>query len=338
MECSVFKLRFLPFFLLTTAISLSSRAEISPSPREPEPTYHTTHGLGPDKWASAWLLSQHLDPGSRIIIHPLHGDTFEPKKSASFDSEGATFHRTQHQSTFEVLVESFEVSDPKLVKLASVINDIEVNLWRPNRNPESIVVETAFRKLQRDYGEENITLDCYSQLFSNIYEWIDSDSQEQVIASQTNLIPDQQCTKNTKVAFNSSTRLVPEIKASELFDHIRSGKNVVFVDTRESNEFAEAHIPGAVNIPIRSLGNQLPKSLESADIIISYCVKDFRGFEMAKILRRRGLQQTAILNPYGIRGWIEAELPVAGTKALTEQQAKANLEQCINDKECIKNI
>ncbi|WP_444935403.1 chromate resistance protein ChrB domain-containing protein [Microbulbifer sp. JMSA004] len=332
------KLNLASCFLLSTAVLLSVSANSGPTATDPKPTYHTTHGLGPDKWASAWLLSQHLDPGSRIIIHPLHGDTFEPKKSASFDSEGATFHRTQHQSTFEVLVESFEVSDPKLVKLASVINDIEVNLWRPNRNPESIVVETAFRKLQRDYGEENITLDCYSQLFSNIYEWIDSDSQEQVIASQTNLIPDQQCTKNTKVAFNSSTRLVPEIKASELFDHIRSGKNVVFVDTRESNEFAEAHIPGAVNIPIRSLGNQLPKSLESADIIISYCVKDFRGFEMAKILRRRGLQQTAILNPYGIRGWIEAELPVAGTKALTEQQAKANLEQCINDKECIKNI
>ncbi|WP_444905900.1 chromate resistance protein ChrB domain-containing protein [Microbulbifer sp. SSSA008] len=332
------KLNLASCFLLSTAVLLSVSANSRPTATDPEPTYHTTHGLGPDKWASAWLLSQHLDPGSRIIIHPLHGDTFEPKKSASFDSEGATFHRTQHQSTFEVLVESFEVSDPKLVKLASVINDIEVNLWRPNRNPESIVVETAFRKLQRDYGEENITLDCYSQLFSNIYEWIDSDSQEQVIASQTNLIPDQQCTKNTKVAFNSPTRLVPEIKASELFDHIRSGKNVVFIDTRESNEFAEAHIPGAVNIPIRSLGKQLPKSLESADIIISYCVKDFRGFEMAKILRRRGLQQTAILNPYGIRGWIEAELPVAGTKALTEQQARANLEQCINNKECIKNI
>ncbi|WP_444944681.1 chromate resistance protein ChrB domain-containing protein [Microbulbifer sp. ZKSA006] len=324
------KFSLLSCILLTIAASLSANANSS-LPPEKSKLYHTTHGLGPDKWASAWLLSQHIDPGSRIIVHPLQGGTFVPGEPASFDSEGATFHRTQHQSTFEVLIASFNITDPKLIKLASVINDIEVNLWRPNKNQESLVVETAFRKLQRNYGEENITLDCYNQLFNNIYEWIDAKNKD----SQTNLIPDQQCTKNTKVTFNNDTKLVPEISASELFDHIRSGKRVVFVDTREKDEFAEAHIPGAVNIPIRSIGSQLPKSLENADIIISYCVKDFRGFEMAKILRKRGLQQTAILNPYGIRGWIEAQLPVAGSEALTEQEAKETLEQCINKKTCL---
>ena len=42
-----------------------------------------------------------------------------------------------------------------------------------------------------------------------------------------------------------------EISARELADLLSAGKALV-VDVREANEFADGHIPGAVNMPLSS--------------------------------------------------------------------------------------
>jgi len=53
-------------------------------------------------------------------------------------------------------------------------------------------------------------------------------------------------------------------------------------------------------------------------------VKDFRGYEVAKKLRKQGIN-AAIMNPYGIKGWIAAGLPVAG-RGLSESEALKQLQ------------
>jgi len=94
---------------------------------------------------------------------------------------------------------------------------------------------------------------------------------------------------------------------------IRDGKKVVFVDVREPEEHAEFHIPGAQSIPLRDVAATDPTLFADADLVVPYCLKDFRGFEGAKALRNRGVPNVGVMEGFGITSWQKAELPTAGS-------------------------
>lgn len=93
---------------------------------------------------------------------------------------------------------------------------------------------------------------------------------------------------------------------------IRDGKKVVFVDVREPQEFKEKHIPGALSIPVRDTGSVNVADMADADLVIPYCLKDFRGFEGAKTLHNLGVPNVGLFKGYGIKSWEKAKLPAAG--------------------------
>ena len=100
---------------------------------------------------------------------------------------------------------------------------------------------------------------------------------------------------------------------------------------REPDEYAENHIPGAVNLTISDTDKNTAQQFKNYDIVVAYCIKDFRGFEMARKLRDLGIKQSVILSPFGIRGWIANSLPVYAAGSVTEEQARNALEKCIAD-------
>jgi len=66
--------------------------------------------------------------------------------------------------------------------------------------------------------------------------------------------------------------------------------NRVFIDVREPNEYAKAHINGALNIPPAELINGTPKLKEipkDAEIIL-YCVSGSRSRVSMNLLRQMG--------------------------------------------------
>lgn len=85
---------------------------------------------------------------------------------------------------------------------------------------------------------------------------------------------------------------------------MRAGKNIIFLDAREPEEFAEFHLPNAINVPLRNVNQAIIKHLQNADYVIPYCRKDFRGFEVAKTLKQLGLDNVALLYPSGLNGWL----------------------------------
>jgi len=83
-----------------------------------------------------------------------------------------------------------------------------------------------------------------------------------------------------------SVNLHPEILATaDYLEKVKDGKNVVLIDNRERLNYLEQHIPGAVNIPYRTLGSEerilkprddLKRLLKNRNIpedaeIITYC-------------------------------------------------------------------
>jgi rhodanese-related sulfurtransferase len=135
----------------------------------------------------------------------------------------------------------------------------------------------------------------------------------------------------------ANANVVRKVPTDQVLAWIAEGKRVIFVDARESQEFDEEHLPGAINMSLRELESADPKQFGEADLIIAYCMKDFRGYEVAKALNRAGFPQSAILREYGLAGWKKQGLPTVVREARNEQEALRKLEGCARSRsECVK--
>jgi 3-mercaptopyruvate sulfurtransferase SseA len=63
---------------------------------------------------------------------------------------------------------------------------------------------------------------------------------------------------------------VPRIAASALKERLDAGESVLIVDARSSDEYAEAHIPGAISVPLSDLEARLDELPRDQDIVF-YC-------------------------------------------------------------------
>lgn len=94
-----------------------------------------------------------------------------------------------------------------------------------------------------------------------------------------------------------------------LVSMIQRGEPIVLLDVREPEEFAENHIPGALNIPQRELEarrEELPRDA----LVIPYCNMDFRGFVAVEQLRELGVVRVGLMQKRGIYGWRDQGLPI----------------------------
>ncbi len=289
-------------------------------------TYATWYGLGPDKWASVWLLESQVHPSPNVQILPLNTPF---NQQILFDVPQAKFQRNSTQTTYTQLLEHHKISDATLLRIQQILYDIEVNFWHDDRDPLSDIVESAFRELQVRGGRDSIAKECYVAFFNNIYKQI-ADNRKLSIDS---LVPDFPC--ESQPSKKLVTQSVSEYSLDYILNNIKQNKNVIFVDAREAEEYREGHIPGAVNLQIRKVNKTTTLSLRDADLVVAYCVKDFRGYELARALARQGLSNVAIANPFGIKGWIDSGLPIVKPSGLSELQAVTRLKACAeNSKFC----
>lgn len=121
---------------------------------------------------------------------------------------------------------------------------------------------------------------------------------------------------------------VPVVASEQVLAMIRAGKKVVFVDAREPAEFAEEHIPGAINVSLREVADLDPEVLGDPDLVIAYCLKDFRGYEVAKALRRADQLPAGILADLGINGWKSRGLPTFIRDKISAEEASLRLARC----------
>lgn len=66
-------------------------------------------------------------------------------------------------------------------------------------------------------------------------------------------------------------KLKYETDSYDLWESITLGKDVVVVDTRSEEAFAERHIPGAVNIPHRTMDPETTGHLDKNTLYVTYC-------------------------------------------------------------------
>jgi hypothetical protein len=130
---SVFTLYALVLLFLLPFISKTLAAEA---------VFSTWDVFETDKCASIWLIKRFIDPKAEIRFSP-HGTSIT--EGIPFDTPEAQFRRYATKSTYETLLEHYDLKDPQLKYIGRLIHDIEVNVWEKKVYNESTKVMEAIR-------------------------------------------------------------------------------------------------------------------------------------------------------------------------------------------------
>jgi rhodanese-related sulfurtransferase len=98
---------------------------------------------------------------------------------------------------------------------------------------------------------------------------------------------------------------ISEIDVDELHGHHAAGAPVV--DVRQPHEYVEAHVPGAVLIPLGEVPDRLSELPQEGPIYL-ICKTGARSRRAAEFLETQGI--VAINVAGGTMAWIDAGFPV----------------------------
>ena len=101
---------------------------------------------------------------------------------------------------------------------------------------------------------------------------------------------------------SASTLGYREISMNEAVNLMASEKNYIILDVRRPDEYANGHIPGAINVPNEEIGtSEIPELPDKSQKILVYCRSGRRSKEAAKKLVKLGY--TDIVEFGGILDW-----------------------------------
>jgi rhodanese-related sulfurtransferase len=105
-----------------------------------------------------------------------------------------------------------------------------------------------------------------------------------------------------------ATPLPAEIDPADLAQKLKDGEAVV-VDVREAVEFVEAHIPGALLMPLSTFDPAVFVRLYNDKPVVIHCLAGPRAYRAADAIVAAGGKRPSILRN-SITGWKAAGLPV----------------------------
>lgn len=118
------------------------------------------------------------------------------------------------------------------------------------------------------------------------------------------------CDEQKSSTAAESREEIPHLSPAEVHARMQAGTIVVF-DANPPDIFSKHHVPGALHVEYDQVsGTDLPA--DKARAIVFYCMNERYGASPVAARRARELGWTQVyLMPVGIRGWMDAGLPVA---------------------------
>ena len=103
-------------------------------------------------------------------------------------------------------------------------------------------------------------------------------------------------------ACGASQPTYKQISQDEAMQMMKDESGYLIVDVRTPEEFAEGHIPGAINVPNEEIGTEMPDALPDKDqLLLVYCRRGNRSKEASQKLADMGY--TNVYEFGGIETW-----------------------------------
>ena len=110
---------------------------------------------------------------------------------------------------------------------------------------------------------------------------------------------------------NEAKKKVKETNVADVNRRIEAGEKFLLVDTREDNEWARGHLPGAVHLSKGIIERDIEQRVPDTNAkVILYCGGGFRSALVADNLQKMGYTNVESMDG-GWKGWLEAGLPTA---------------------------
>lgn len=116
-----------------------------------------------DRLASAWLIQRFIDPQARIFWIARPEDC--PEGALGFDFDGAAFSHIGNRVTFEVLLASFGLAQPALVRLGLLVHYLDVGGVQPL---EAAGVESILAGLRQAVADDDQLLGAAHAVFDGL--------------------------------------------------------------------------------------------------------------------------------------------------------------------------
>ena len=109
---------------------------------------------------------------------------------------------------------------------------------------------------------------------------------------------------------NDAKSRVRQFTIEEYRARVARGESYVLVDTREDNEWARGHLPGAIHLGKGIIERDIEKAVaDQGTPIVCYCGGGFRSALVCDNLRKMGYTNAVSLDG-GFRDWVARGLPV----------------------------
>ncbi len=116
-----------------------------------------------DRLACAWLIRRHIDPQATLLWLAQPADC--PTDALGFDFDGAAFSHVGNQVTFEVMLASFGLQTPALVRLGGLIHFLDVGGSEP---AEAAGIERALAGMCAAIVDDDDLLLAVSALYDGL--------------------------------------------------------------------------------------------------------------------------------------------------------------------------
>jgi len=132
-------------------------------------TWVTRTGIHVDRMASAWLIRRFIDPGARFKF--VNAREYKHKEGElRFDMFDGEYTHKGELCTFEVLLQTFEITDAALRPIAEIVHDIDLKDEKYGR-PATAGIETLINGIAMAHREDDARLARASAALDDLYEY-----------------------------------------------------------------------------------------------------------------------------------------------------------------------
>ncbi|HEV2617900.1 MAG TPA: rhodanese-like domain-containing protein [Candidatus Acidoferrales bacterium] len=109
---------------------------------------------------------------------------------------------------------------------------------------------------------------------------------------------------------NDAKKRIKETDFRDIKKRLDAGEKMIVVDTREDNEWAKGHIPGAIHLGKGVIERDVETTIPDKNAtLVLYCGGGFRSALAADNLQKMGYKNVISMDG-GWRGWTTADFPV----------------------------
>lgn len=104
---------------------------------------------------------------------------------------------------------------------------------------------------------------------------------------------------------------VPEVDAGEVFESIKSKKDIVLIDVRTEQEYSRGNINGSINIPLPDLGSRINDVVKDKNKnIYLYCLSGSRSAVGVGVMKKLGYGNAFSMTS-GLLSWRAKQFPLS---------------------------